>query len=80
MTQSNGMDSSSPKRHLGATLVNDINQSTEKRTLGFTCNPELTSFSHQPIKLGYIRPKDPRSPGCHRDACDMEDCRFRRAG
>jgi len=29
---SNGMDSFSPDRHSGATLVNDINQSTEKRS------------------------------------------------
>ncbi len=31
-TESNGMDSSSPKRHLSAKLVNDINQQTEKRS------------------------------------------------
>ncbi len=42
---SNGMDSSSPNRHLGATLVSVINQSAEKRTFKIVAIESKIPFS-----------------------------------
>ena len=51
---SNGMDSSSPKRHQSATLVNDINQSTERRShLILSSEPSL-SFIFPIVYFGVL--------------------------